>query len=335
VNASKPGRLASIAALAATALALWMPQVVVAQTAEASKWPTRLVKIRVGFPPGGTTDVLARVIGQKLQDALGVPVVIENRAGAVGSLDASILAKAAPDDHVFMMVPPGIQAINQFLYQSVGYDAEKDFVTVGLVAQCPNVLAVHPALPFTTFQGLVAYAKANPTKLNYSISGVGASGHLLTELVKSKTGISMQYVPYKGNGPALMALVGGEVQVNTDCNPQLLQYVKSGKVRALAVSSDKRWDELPDVPTFAELGYPDLTMQVWYALIAQAKTPKEVVARMNRELNAVLKQPEVVAHLREMNLSTLQTDPAYAAAFVTRERDRWKEIVRISGARLE
>lgn len=327
--------LRKIVSLAAVFAGVFTATLHPAAIAQDAKWPHRTIKIRVGFPPGGTTDVLARIVGQKLGDSLGVPVIIENKPGAVGSLDAGVFAKGALDDHSFIMVPPGVQAINQFLYKSVDYDPDKDFVTVGLVAQCPNVLAVHPSMPFTTFQGFVSYAKANPTKLNYSISGVGASGHLLNELVKNKTGINMTPIPYKGNGPALQALISGEVQVNTDCNPQLMQYIRAGKVRALAVSSQKRWTLMPELPTFAELGYPDLSMQVWYALLAQAKMPKEVVTRVNRELNTILAQPDMVARLRDMNLETMQANPQEAAAFIVSERARWKEVVRISGAHLD
>lgn len=299
-------------------------------TASAQDWPSRTIRIRVGFPPGGTTDILARVIAQKLNETLKVPVIVENRGGVVGSLDAASLAHSALDDHIFMMVPPGIQAINQFVYEPVGYDPAKDFVSVGLVAQIPNVLAVNASSPMTTLKDLVDRAKAEPNALNYSNSGIGASGQLLAELLKMKTGIQMTCIPYKGNGPALMALVANEVQVNVDNNPQLLSMIQAGKLRALAVSSSSRWDRLPKVPTFAELGYPDLTMQVWYGLIAQAKMPREIVEKMNKAMNAAIKSPDIVERFHQLNVEPAPSTPEEMDEFVTKERARWKQVVEVA-----
>lgn len=321
--------IAAIAAIFAVSAAL----LAFASAASADNWPNRPIKIRVGFPPGGTTDIIARVIGQKLNESLKVPVIVENRAGVVGSLDAASLAKAPLDDHTFMMVPPGIQAINQFVYEPVGYDPATDFVSVALVAQIPNALAVNVSSPVKSLKELIDLAKAKPDLLSYSSSGVGASGQLLAELLKIRTGIKMMHVPYKGNGPALLALISDEVQVNVDNNPQLLSMIKADKLRPLAVSSATRWDQLPDVPTFAELGYPELTMQVWYGLIAQSKMPREIVVKMNKEINAVLKQPEVLARLKQLNLDATPGTPEDMEALVSKERERWKKVVEISKAK--
>lgn len=329
----KAFKLHRLPALAITICASSMTLMV--DDASAQNWPSRPLRIRVGFPPGGTTDILARVVGQKLQESLKVPVIVENKGGAVGSLDAAALAQSPLDDHTFMMVPPGVQSINQFLYKSIGYDPENDFVSVGLLAQIPNTLVVNTEVPAHTLNELISLAKAKPNALNYSSSGVGASGQLLTELLKTRTGIQMVHVPYRGNGPALQALLAGQVQVNTDNNPTLLGMIRANKVRALAVSTEKRWAQLPDVPTFAELGYPELTMAVWYGLIAQSMMPKEIVVHMNRELNAILNQPEMISRLSQMNLEPIPGTPEAMARFVRSERERWKKVIEVSGARLD
>lgn len=308
-----------------------------AQAAHAQNWPTKTLHIRVGWSPGGTTDVLSRIVAQKLQESLGVPVVVENRPGASGSLEAAALSKAPLDDHVFMMVPVGVQAINQFLYKSIGYDPENDFTSVGLVAQIPNALAVNASakVNFRTFKEFIDYAKANSNKLNYSSAGIGTTGHMLNELLEIRAGVELTHVPYKGNGPALQALLANEVEFNTDNNAQLLQYIRAGKLRALAVSSEKRWAQLPDIPTFAELGYPEMTTQVWYGMVAKSKMPKEIVNRMNKELNAILAKPDMIARLKDMNLEAVPSTPEDMASFVRRERERWKKVVEVSGARAD
>jgi tripartite-type tricarboxylate transporter receptor subunit TctC len=307
----------------------------VAHSAQAQNWPNRPLHMRVGWAPGGTTDILARIIAQKLQETYGVAVLVENRPGAAGGVDAAAFANSALDDHTLMMVPPGVQSINQFLYKSLGYDPENDFVSVCLVAQIPNALAIHASTQLFSFKEFIDYAKANPNKMNYASAGIGTTGHLLNELLKTRVGIDVTHVPYKGNGPALQALLAREVDFNTDGNAGLLQQIRAGKLRALAVSSDKRWVQLPDVPTFAELGYPELTMQVWYGLVAQAKMPKAIIARVNRDVNAILARPEMVARLRELNLEALPGSPEDMAALAQRERVRWKKVVEASGARAD
>ncbi len=325
----KPNRLTGFARIAFALAVAFAASSAMARADEgnAQNWPNRTIHIRVGSPPGGTTDILARIIAQKLNESLKVPVIVENRGGVVGSLDAAVLAKAAPDDHVFMMVPPGVLSINQFVYDPVGYDPEADFVSVGLVAEIPNALAVNASLPVKSLADLIALAKSKPDSLSYSSNGLGASGQLLTELLKMQAGIRMVHVPYKGNGPALVALLANEVQVNIDNNPQLLAMINDGKLRALAVSSAQRWTKLPDVPTFAELGYPELTAQVWYGLIAQSKIPHAVVVRMNNELNAILKQPETIARLQQLNFEATPGTPEAMAQLVRSERERWKKVV--------
>jgi len=306
-----------------------------AHSAQAQNWPSRPLHIRVGWAPGGTSDILARLIAQKLQESYGVPVVVENRPGAAGGIEAAAFAKSALDDHALMTVPVGVLTINQFLYKSLGYTPEGDFVSVGLIAQIPNTLTVHSSMQVYSFKEFVDYAKASPGKLNYASAGNGSVSHLQNELLKNRTGIQATHVPYKGNGPSLQALLAREVDFITDGNPQLLQQIRAGKLRPLVVSSDKRWVQLPDVPTFAELGYPELSMQVWYGLVAQAKMPKEIVARVNRDLNQILTQPEMLARLRDLNLESLPGSPEDMTALVERERVRFKKVVEVSGARAD
>lgn len=319
-----------LATFCASALILLMTQ-----AAQAQKWPSRPVNITVGWAAGGTTDIITRAVGQKLSEALGVPVVVKNAPGAAGGVEAGSLARAELDDHIFMMVPPSVLSTNQFLYKSIGYDPEKDFVAVGLVAQIPNALAINPSskMNFKTFKELIDYAKANPDKLNYSSAGTGSTGHLTNELLKTQAGIKITHIPYKGNGPALQALLAAEVDVNTDNNAQLLEYIRGGTLRALAVSSKERWPQLPDVPTFAELGYPDMTTQVWYGLVAKSSMPKEIVSRMNKEVNAVLKDPTFIARLKQMNLEPLPGSPESMAALIQSDRKRWEKVIDDAGIR--
>jgi tripartite-type tricarboxylate transporter receptor subunit TctC len=304
------------------------------QAAYAQKWPSRTVYITVGYAAGGTTDSLARAVGQKLSEALGVPVVIKNAPGAAGGVEAASLSRAELDDHVFMMVAPSTLCTNQFLYKSIGYDPEKDFVAVGLVAQISNVIAVNASgrHDIKTFQDLLSYAKANPKKLNYASAGTGTTSHLLNELIQMRTGARMTHIPYKGNGPALQALLAKDVDFNTDNNPQLIEYIREGSLRGLAVSSTKRWPLLPDVPTLAELGHPDMTTTIWYGLVAKAQMPREIINRMNKELNAILAQPEMIERLRGMNMEAVPGTAESMAELIGRERERWKAVIEASNA---
>lgn len=203
-------------------------------------WPSHAVRIIVPYPPGGSTDILARLVAQRLGEALGQPVVVENRGGASGSVAGAYFAKMPADDHAFLVASLPMMAINQYLYPKLGYDPDADFVPIGLMGQTPNVMAVSPALPVKTMRELADYAKANPGKLSYSSSSVGSAGHLLNELFKANTGIDLLHVAYRGNGPAMQALLAGEVQITTDNLPQLLPQIRAGKLRALAATAPKR-----------------------------------------------------------------------------------------------
>jgi len=298
-------------------------------------WPTRPLRIVVPYPAGGSTDILTRLVSQRLGEALGQPVVVENRGGANGTVAAGYFAKAAPDDHAFLVVSLPMMAINQYLYARPGYDPDTDFAPVGLMAQTPNVTVVTPVLPVRSMGELAAYGKAQPGKLSYSSSGVGSAGHLLNELYRSGVGIDLLHVPYRGNGPAMQALLSGEVQFTTDNLPQLLPHIRAGKLRAIGVSSSKRWFQLPEVPTFAESGYADMTTSAWFGLAAQAKMSGDIITRTNRELAVILRNPDFVSKLAEFSFEPLPGSPAEMNAAARREREIWKRVVAISGAKGE
>ncbi len=284
-------------------------------------WPERPIRILVPYPAGGSTDILARLVGQRLGEAIGQPAVIENRGGANGTIAASYFAKSAPDDHGFMVASLPMMAINQYLYARPGYDPDGDFVPIGLMGQTPDVMVVSPAMPVHNLRELTGYAKAHPGKLSYSSSGVGIAGHLLNELYKSTVGIELLHVPYRGNGPAMQALLSGDVQFTTDNLPQLLPFIRAGKLRAIAVSSAKRWFQLPEVPTFAEAGYANMTTSAWFGLVAQARTPKEVVMHMNQELNTILRRPDFAAKLAEFSFEPMPGSPEDMTTAAKKARD--------------
>lgn len=298
-------------------------------------WPSRPVRILVPYPPGGSTDILTRLVGQKLQESLGQPVIIENRGGASGGVGATYFVKSPPDNHFFLVASLPMLSINQYLYRELGYDPEADLKPIGLMGVTPNVIVTSPALPVGTLKELADYGRAHPGKLSYSSSSVGSAGHLLNELFKSNVGIDLLHVPYRGNAPAMLALIAGDVQFTTDNLPQLLPQIRAGKLRALAVTSPKRWFQLPDVPTVAEAGFPNMTTAAWFGLVAQAKTQPEIVARLNRELVAILEKPDFIAKLREYSFDALPGTPEDMTAAARKERESWKKVVEASGAKAE
>ena len=302
---------------------------------DAKNWPNRTITILVPYAAGGSTDIVSRLVAQKLSSELGQQVVIENRGGAGGTIGAAGFARASFDPHSFMMVTQSQLSINQYLFKDkLGYDPVADLVPVGQVAQTTNAIVVTPSLPVKTLKELFDYTKANPGKVSYSSAGVGSTGHLLNELIKTSVALDIVHAPYRGNAPAMQAVVGGEVQLNTDNMPQLLRQIKAGRVRALAVTTATRWPQLPDVPTVDELGYPDLKTTVWFALVAQSKMPKDIIVKMNTALNKVLKDPEFVARLREQSLLPTPGTPEELAALAESDRVKWKRVVEQSGATL-
>jgi tripartite-type tricarboxylate transporter receptor subunit TctC len=299
-------------------------------------YPNHPVRIVVPFPAGGTTDILARATAQKLTEGLGQPFVVENRPGAAGNIGAELVAKSPPDGYTMLMGTVGTHAINPSLYDKMPYDHVKDFVPVVLVAGVPNVLVVHPSVPVKSVQELIAYAKANPGKLNFASSGAGTSIHLSGELFKTMTGVSMQHVPYKGSSPALADLTGGQVQLMFDNLPSALPLIKAGKLRALAVTSLTRSTVLPDLPTVSESGLAGFDSSSWFGLLAPAGTPKDVVARVNGEVAKWLATPDAKEKLAAQGAIVASgLAPEDFTRHIASETAKWQKVVTYSGAKVE
>jgi tripartite-type tricarboxylate transporter receptor subunit TctC len=303
--------------------------------ASAQGFPTKPIRIVVPFPAGGTTDVLARAAAQKLTETLGQPAVVDNRPGAGGNIGAELVAKSAPDGYTLLMGTVGTHAINPGLYPKLPYDHVKDFAPVILVAGVPNVLVVNPSLPVNSVQELVAYAKANPGKLNFASSGNGTSIHLSAELFKLMAGVQMTHVPYKGSAPALQELVGGQVQLMFDNLPSSLALIKAGKLKALAVTSKERAPALPDVPTIAESGLPGYDASSWFGLLAPAGTPPPAIARLNGEIAKWLATPEAREKLLAQGANAAGGTPEDFARFIAAETAKWQKVVKESGAKVD
>ena len=305
-------------------------------SAHAQDFPTRPIRLVVPFPPGGGTDVVARAVAPRMSELLGQPVVVDNRAGAGGNIGAELVANAPPDGYTMLMGTVGTHAINPSLYEKMPYDHVKDFVPVVLVAGVPNVLVVNPALPVKSVQELVAYAKANPGKLNFASSGSGTSIHLSGELFKTMTGVQMQHVPYKGSAPALADLAGGQVQLMFDNLPSALALIKGGKLRALAVTSLQRSTALPDVPTVAESALPGFEASSWFGLLAPAGTPKDAVAKVNGEVAKWLATPEAKEKLAAQGAIVASgLTPEDFSRHIATETTKWHKVVKESGAKVE
>ena len=298
-------------------------------------YPTKPIRLVVPFPPAGTTDILARAIAQRWTETLGQSVVVDNRPGAGGNIGADLVAKAAPDGYTLLMGTVGTHAINPSLYGKLPYDHVKDFTPVVLVAGVPNVLVVNPALPVQNVQELIAYAKANPAKLNFASSGSGTSIHLAGELFKVMTGVQMTHVPYKGSAPALQDLLGGQAQLMFDNLPSSLAPIRAGKLRALAVTSATRAPALSDVPTVAEAGVPGFEASSWFGVLAPAGTPAAIVTRLNAEAVKWLATPDAKEKMLANGANAVGGSPEDFAAFIQAETVKWAKVVKESGARVE
>ena len=303
--------------------------------AAAQNYPARPVRLSVPFPAGGTTDILARAIAQKLSEGLGQQFVVDNRPGAGGNIGADFVAKAPPDGYTLLMGTVGTQAINTSLYAKMPYDAAKDFAPVVLVAGVPNVLVVNTALPVRTVADLVKLAKEKPGTINFASSGNGTSIHLSGELFKVMTGVQMSHVPYKGSAPALVDLIGGQVQVMFDNLPSALPHVKSGKLRAVAVTSTKRAPALPDVPTIAESGVPGFEATSWFGILGPAGTPRDVVTKIDAEANKALQSSEMKEKLLSQGAEAAGGSPEQFGDYIKSETVKWAKVVKESGAKVD
>ena len=314
--------------IAATALALALP-------AQAQTYPARPLRMIVPTAPGGGTDFTGRLVALKLSETLGQQVVVENRGGGGGSVGADNAAKATPDGYTLLLGSIATHAVNPALYKKLPYDHIKDFAPVSLIGTVPNVLVVHPSLPVKTFAEFVTYAKANPGKINYGSSGVGSPPHLSMELLRSLTGINLVHVPYKGAGPALADLLGGQVQSMCTSLAGQITYIRAGRVRALGVTTAKRNPQLPDVPTIVESGVPGYEVTIWHGVFAPAKTPAAIVQKLNAEMNKALNAPEMKERMAQQGMDPAPSTPAELAAFVKAESAKWTKAAKDSGATLE
>lgn len=316
-------------------LALAAAALVAAGLAAAQGYPTKSIKMIVPFPPAGSTDLSARAVAGKLGERLGQPVVIENKGGAGGNIGAEAAAKSPPDGYTLFVGTVGTNGINRALYSKLGYDHLRDFAPVILLSSTPNVLVVNPNLPVKSVKELIDLAKAKPGELTFASSGAGTSIHLSGELFSSMAGLKMQHVPYKGSGPMLIDLISGQVNLAFDNLSASIQHIRAGKLRALAVTTAERSATLPDLPTVAEAGVPGYDSASWNAIFAPAGTPREIVERLAKELNAILQSPETKAFFASQGATSGGGTPEQLQAFVNAETEKWARAVKASGARVD
>ena len=303
--------------------------------AQTPAWPAKPIKWIVPFAPGGTTDILARTVGEKLSIALGQPVVVENKPGAGGGVGAEFTARSTPDGYTIMGGTISTHAINAALYSKLPYDPVKDFVAITLIARVPNLLVVNPSIPAHNVAELIALLKANPAKYTFASSGNGTSQHLSGELFKAMAGVDMQHIPYKGSPPALQDVVGGQVSMTFDNITTAWPLAKAGKLRPLAVTTAKRSPIAPDVPTLAEAGLPGFEVGSWQGVFAPAGTPPEVVKRLNNEIVKILNIPEIREKLAGLGAEPVGNSQEEFSALVNAEVVKWADVVKKSGAKVD
>ena len=298
----------------------------------AQLFPEKPVRMVAPYPPGGTSDIIARILGQKLFDAWGQQIVVDNRAGANGSIGCELAAKSPADGYTLLIGNMTPIAANPSLYRKLGYDSVRDFAGVSLVAAGPNVLVVNPALPVKSVQELIAYAKANPGKLNFGSGGAGSPAHLAGELFKTLTGVAMTHVPYKGTVLSVNDLIAGQVQLVFSDAPPAVPHVKSGKLRALAVTGAKRTPLLPELPTVAESGVPGFELDNWWGILVPAMTPKPVINRISAEIVRIMQTADVKERFGNLGVEAIHGTPAEFDAYIKSEYAKLAKIIRASGA---
>jgi tripartite-type tricarboxylate transporter receptor subunit TctC len=306
-----------------------------APIAAAADYPTRPITLMIGFAPGGPSDVMARILTRKLEELLKQPFVIENRAGAGGSIAGTAVARAAPDGYTVLLATGSLLAINVSLYKNLGYDPEKDFEPISLIGTQTNVLYLHPAVPAKSFSELIAHAKANPGKLSFGSGGNGTPAHLAGELLKIEAKIDITHVPFRGTGPALQSVIGGHVPMAFNPPSPLLPHIQSGAIRPVAITTLKRTEVLPEVPTIAESGFPGFEATTWHALVVPAGTPKDVVAALHRATVATVNDPAVRKALTDLGIDVVGGTPEELRAYLKSEIPKWAEVVKTSGAKVD
>ncbi|WP_159912582.1 tripartite tricarboxylate transporter substrate binding protein [Pantoea sp. 18069] len=318
-------------ALAGLLIAATAPLAVLAQPA----YPAKSITLVIPFPPGGQTDVLGRLFGERLSQRLGQPVVVENRAGVNGSLASEAVARARPDGYTLVIGGPGTHAINQLVNPNVKYDTRKDFTHIAMLSRVPMLMLASPELKAGSVAELVSLAKARPGALNVALTGIGSSGHMTTELFKQTTNTSLNDIPYKGDMPAMTDLIGSQADLLFVPATSALPFVQGGKLRALAVAGSKRLAGLPDVPTMAEAGQPSVVNYSWTSLAGPAGMPADIVQKLNQACQEILAQPDVIARMTTMSNEPTPGTPAQAASFIAAEVARWTDVVKTGNIRIE
>ena len=322
-------RIRILAALLCASAALNAPQ------AAAQAWPAKPIRLMVPFPPGGSTDIVARIVAQKLGERLGQSLVIENRGGAGGTIGTALIAKAPADGYNLAIASTSTHVVAPAVYPKLEYDAVKDFAPISLIAVSPYLLVVNNAVPAKSLKELIALAKASPGKLNYASAGVGSTTHIAMEMLKAASGTYMLHIPYSGNGPAGTAVVGGQVEILFGSLPALLPHAKSGRVRALAVGTPKRSPSLPDVPTVAESGYPGFDASLWLALMAPAGTPQPILDRLQKEIVSIIGTADAREALDKAGAEPVTSTPAELAAMIRDGVAKYVPVVKSAGIKPE
>ena len=304
-------------------------------SAPAQTYPTKPIRFLVGFSPGGASDITTRIVGQKLNEYFGQPVIVDNRAGASGAIAARIVAQAAADGYTLLSGATSILAINPSLSGKLDYDPVKDFRAVSQTVSMPQVLVMHPSVKATSLKELITLAKTKPGSLNYSSSGSGSSSHLAMELFKHMADLDIVHVPFKGSGQSMPALLAGQVELIFDPIPTSLPHVRTGKLRALAISTARRSPAIPELATVAEAGVPGYESSLWYGVLLPAGTPDAVVARLHRAINDILKMPDVVERFTGLGAEPLGSTPVAFSKYINDEIAKWRKVIKSAGIRAD
>jgi len=321
-----------LGAVAAVAL---FPAVFPAEAADKPRYPSKPIRVIVGFAPGGSADITARTVGQKMSELLGQSVVVDNRSGASGIIGGELAARAAPDGYTLLEATMSTHGIGPNLYQKLPYDPIKSFEPIALMVSIPLVMFVHTSVPGTNLKDVVTLLKASPGKYRYATAGNGSPPHLAAELFKLKAGVDLLHVPYKGTGAAVPDVVAGQVHFMIDGPPPFLGHVKAGRLRALAAANAKRLAQLPDVPTFAEQGYTGMEAGLWYGMLAPKGTPRDIISRLNAAINKALQQPDLRERFAASSVETIGGTPKQFGLYIESEIKRWGEVARAAQIRIE